>query len=421
MIEEVEKIVKGNVDDWIIKVEREKAKQIKIANSKIVITQIWNFDSLTLFLAKGKKTLLSSTTISSLHDAKKFAKECLKKVDDAEENVNYEGIAEGKFKYRKESYDKKVFSYDWGEIITKTLDDLKQRSAGVFWEGKVEREILTSKGISQKDVNTYFNFSIRTFGKTSFHLAQYSPFGKEIKIEKTAERAKEFSNLTENQVKIKEGKYPVIFMPLALSGILSYASIGFSAFEVLAGNSFLIDKIGKQIGSKDLTLIDDGTFRKFDEEGRPTKRNVLIENGVLKSYSHNTSTSKKLNQKPTGNAGIVYPMPWKIEVKKGDYSFEEMIKELKEGLIVTNTWYTRYTSFVEGIFSTLPRDAVFYVKNGKINGFTKNLRINSNFLEFFKNIVAIEKEQKEVKWWESFLPLKVPSLVIKNILITKPF
>lgn len=210
-------------------------------------------------------------------------------------------------------------------------------------------------------------------------------------------------------------------MPLALSGILSYASIGFSAFEVLAGNSFLIDKIGKQIGSKDLTLIDDGTFRKFDEEGRPTKRNVLIENGVLKSYSHNTSTSKKLNQKPTGNAGIVYPMPWKIEVKKGDYSFEEMIKELKEGLIVTNTWYTRYTSFVEGIFSTLPRDAVFYVKNGKINGFTKNLRINSNFLEFFKNIVAIEKEQKEVKWWESFLPLKVPSLVIKNILITKPF
>jgi PmbA protein len=147
----------------------------------------------------------------------------------------------------------------------------------------------------------------------------------------------------------------------------------------------------------------------------------LIENGVLKSYLHNTSTSKKLNQKPTGNAGIVYPMPWKIEVKRGDYGFDEMIKELKEGLIVTNTWYTRYTSFAEGTFSTIPRDAMFYVKNGKISSFTKNLRINSNFLEFFKNIVAIEKEQKEVKWWESFLPVKVPSLVVKNVLVTKPF
>jgi PmbA protein len=421
MIEEIEKIVKGKVDDWIIKVEREKAKQIKIANSKIVITQIWNFDSLTLFLAKGKKTLLSSTTISSLNDAKKFTKECLKKVYEAEENANYEGIAEGKFKYRKENYDKKVFSYDWNEIITKTLDDLKQRSAGVFWEEKVEREILTSRGISQKDVNTYFNFSIRTFGKSSFHLAKYSYFGKDIQIEKIAERAKELSNLTENQVKIREGKYPIIFMPLALSGILSYASISFSAFEILAGNSFLIDKIGKKVGSEKLTLIDNGTFRKFDEEGRPTQKNVLIENGVLKSYLHNTTTSKKLNQKPTGNAGIIYPMPWEIEIKKGDYSFDEIVKELKEGLIVTNTWYTRYTSFVEGTFSTLPRDAIFYVKNGRIDGITKNIRINSNFLDFFKNIIAIEKKQEEVKWWESLLPVKTPSLLVKNVFVTKPF
>jgi PmbA protein len=421
MIEEIEKIVKGKIDDWVIKVEKEKAKQIKIANSKVVITQIWNFDSLTLFLAKGKKTLLSATTISSLNDAKRFAKECLKKVNEAEENVNYEGIAEGKFNYRKEAYDKKVFSYDWSERITKTLDDLKQRSAGVFWEGKVEREILTSEGINQKDINTYFNFSIRTFGKTSFHLAQYSSFGKDIQIEKIAERAKEFSNLIDSQVKVREGKYPVIFMPLALSGILSYASIGFSAFEVLAGNSFLIDKIGRRIGSEELTLIDDGIFRKFDEEGRPTQRNVLIENGILKSYLHNTSTSKKLNQKPTGNAGIVYPMPWKVEIKKGDYSFDEMVKELKEGLIVTNTWYTRYTSFAEGTFSTLPRDAIFYVRNGKIDGVAKGIRVNSNFLDLFKNIIALEKKQEEVKWWESFLPVKTPSILVKSVFVTKPF
>jgi PmbA protein len=148
---------------------------------------------------------------------------------------------------------------------------------------------------------------------------------------------------------------------------------------------------------------------------------VLIENGVLKSYSHNTSTSKKLNQKPTGNAGIFYPMPWKIKIKKGDYSFDEMVKELKEGLIVTNTWYTRYTSFVEGTFSTLPRDAIFYVKNGRIDGITKSIRINSNFLDFFKNIIAIEKKQEEAKWWESFLPVKTPSILVKSVFVTKPF
>jgi len=83
-------------------------------------------------------------------------------------------------------------------------------------------------------------------------------------------------------------------------------------------------------------------------------------------------------------------------------------------LIVTNTWYTRYTSFVEGTFSTLPRDAIFYVKNGRIEGFAKNLRINSNFLDFFKNIDAIGKRQEEVKWWESFLPVKIPSLLVEG-------
>ena len=421
MIDEIEKMVKGKVDDWIIKFEKEKAKQIKIANSRIVIVQIWNFDNITLFLAKGRKTLLSSITSSSLKETGKFVNECLRKINEVEENFNYEGIVEGRLKYRKENYDKKVFTYEWNERISKLLSDLKQKSAGVFWEGRIEREISTSKGIRQKDVNTYFNFSIRTFGKTSFHLAEHSIFGKKIQIERIAEKAKELSNLSERHVNIKDGRYKIIFMPLALSGILSHASLGFSAFEVLAKNSYLVGKINQKIGSERLTMIDDGTFRKFDEEGRPTQRNVLIENGVLRSYLHNTSTSKRMNQKPTGNAGIIYPIPWKIEIENGDYSFEEMVKELKEGLIVTNTWYTRYTSFVEGTFSSLPRDATFYVKNGKIEGFVRNLRINSNFLDFFKSIEAVGKEQTEVKWWESFLPVNTPPLLVKNILVTRPF
>jgi PmbA protein len=421
MIDRIEKIVKNKVDDWIIKLEREKTKQIKIANSKIVVTQIWNFNTLTLFLAKGKRTLLSSITVSSEKEAENFAKECLKKVEVAKENENYEGIAEGKFKYRKEKYDKKVFSYDWKERILKSLEEIKQRSAGVFWEGKIEREILTSKGITQKDVNTYFNYSLRTFGKTSFHVARYSSFGRDIEIEELTREAKEKSNLAENQVKLKEGKYTVLFTPLSLSSILSYAAIAFSAFEVLAGNSFLAEKLGKKVGRENFTLIDDGTFRKFDEEGRPTSRNILIEKGILKSYLHNTSTSKKMNQKATGNAGIIYPMPWKIEIEAGDYSFEEMIEKMGNGLIVTNTWYTRYTSFAEGTFSTLPRDAVFYVKNRRIVGFVRNTRINSNFLEFFNSIEAIEKKQEEVKWWDSLVPIKVPSLLVKNVLVTKPF
>ena len=78
--------------------------------------------------------------------------------------------------------------------------------------------------------------------------------------------------------------------------------------SVYRGASFLAGKLGQKIAGDHVTVIDDGTMvggfgtSPFDGEGIPTRRTVVIENGVLKSYLLNTYTAKKLGLQTTANA-----------------------------------------------------------------------------------------------------------------------
>ena len=78
--------------------------------------------------------------------------------------------------------------------------------------------------------------------------------------------------------------------------------------SVYRGASFLAGKLGEKIAGDQVTVIDDGTMpggfgtSPFDGEGIPTRRTVVIENGVLKSYLLNTYTAKKLGLQTTANA-----------------------------------------------------------------------------------------------------------------------
>ncbi|MBI2341679.1 MAG: TldD/PmbA family protein, partial [Deltaproteobacteria bacterium] len=73
------------------------------------------------------------------------------------------------------------------------------------------------------------------------------------------------------------------------------------------GMSVYKDKIGLQVASTLITVVDDSTVQEkrgsfhFDDEGSPAKRTVLVENGILKSYMHDLMSAKKMGAKPTGN------------------------------------------------------------------------------------------------------------------------
>ncbi|MEM1898930.1 MAG: metallopeptidase TldD-related protein, partial [Sulfolobales archaeon] len=96
-------------------------------------------------------------------------------------------------------------------------------------------------------------------------------------------------------------------------------------------------------------------------------------------------------------------------------------KEVRNGLLITNNWYTRLQNYVEGTFSTVSRDAVFYIRNGEVVGSTGRVRIADNLNKLLNNVVMIGKECYMIKWWEVTVPSKVPYLLVRDVNITKPF
>jgi len=165
--------------------------------------------------------------------------------------------------------------------------------------------------------------------------------------------------------------------------------------RVLQGASFLKDSMNEKITSELLTIIDDGTKEKglasapFDGEGVPTRKNTLIENGVLKSFIYNTNAAKRAGTLSTGNAsrrgftslpGIgthnVYLLP-------GNHTRNEIIAATTRGLLLKGL--TGYgINSVNGNFSG--GASGFWIENGKISHPVKGLTIAGKASDILNDI-----------------------------------
>jgi len=111
---------------------------------------------------------------------------------------------------------------------------------------------------------------------------------------------------------LKTGRYRAYLEPNAFISLLMVLAPMFSAKEVLDGKSRLVGLLGERIASPLVTLLDDPTLerglmsRPFDAEGTPSKKAVLVEEGVLKSYLHNSETARLMGQENTGHAFRTY-------------------------------------------------------------------------------------------------------------------
>jgi PmbA protein len=198
-----------------------------------------------------------------------------------------------------------------------------------------------------------------------------------------------------------------------------------SAYSIMTQMSVFINKLSKRVAPKIVTLKDNAapssmSNRVFDDEGVPTKENVVIDHGVLRTYLHNTSTGKIFKTKTTGNAGLVAPGAWNMEIDAGEMDKDELFAETKKGLYLTNTWYTRFQNYAKGDFSTIPRDGIFLVEKGEIKQSLKDLRLSDNALTMLGNIAEISKERQHVHWWgEADPPSLSPYVLMKNVHMTK--
>jgi TldD protein len=114
------------------------------------------------------------------------------------------------------------------------------------------------------------------------------------------------------------------------------------------GSSAFSGRLGQRVAAKGVTVIDDGTIAdrrgslNIDDEGNPTQRNVLIEDGILKGYMQDSLNARLMGVAPTGNgrresfAHLPLPRMTNTMMLAGEHDPQEIIKSVKKGIYAAN-------------------------------------------------------------------------------------
>ena len=199
---------------------------------------------------------------------------------------------------------------------------------------------------------------------------------------------------------IASKKYKGIINNEAMVSLIQTFSEIFSADAVQKGLSLLKDKEGEIIASKVLTLVDDPFLENglgsasFDDEGVATYKKDIISDGKLNTLLYNLKTANKAKVKSTGNgfkssyASAIGTSATNLYVKKGDYTFNELLKTLNEGVVITDFQGMHSgANSITGDFSLAAKG--YYVLNGKKEYPIEQITVAGNYFELLKSIECI--------------------------------
>jgi PmbA protein len=419
-------------DEVIAKTTLGRYRQVRFSNNQVDITVEWN-DCITNVALAWKKRLVA-TEIHDFKDVDANLKRLFNLAKVSRENPMFGGFAKGNFSYTKSKADKKLEGLEnMTDYVFEAIDAAKKEagpqidSGGILFTDFEDVYLASSEGPVGVDSRSAIELSIRAFSEreASGHGVECSSTLKDFKPARAGSKAGEIAKLAKNPKIGDEGVYDVIFDPLIFGSLLSVWGQMASAFSVMIRLSVFADKLGMKVAPETVSLRDHPAAysmanRVFDDEGVPTKENVFIDKGVLKTYLHNTSTAKMFKTETTGNAGLVTPNPWSLEMDNGSMNKDELFKEVKRGLYLTNTWYTRFQNYAKGDFSTIPRDGIFLIEKGEIKQSLKDIRLSDNALTLLNNIAGVSRERQHVHWWgEVDPPCLAPYVLIKDVHITK--
>ena len=425
---------KMGATDVAAKLTEAQKVMIRFSNNEVTISKIFFENEVDIFLMIEKHRAATSISTLSLRNIEKAVKNLVRVAKSTPPADIYAPLPQGPFTYDPNLIKAPEISLDSDTLtnyvesaVRGALEKGAERAAGTLNAFRAEMTLATSGDVYASQETAGLEISVRAFVSefATGHAVSIAGKAEDFNPEEAGMRAGEIARAAANPKPGEPGKYMALIGPLVFADFVNQVGILSSAFLVDAGQSFLAEKIGFEVASKKFTLVDDptlsGTFgsRAFDDEGVPTRRNVIVESGILKTYLHNSNTAKKFGVKTTGNAGIIVPHPWNLIVEAGDKSFDELLAEVDDGIYVTNDWYLRYQNFRTGDFSTIPRDGMFQIKHGEIKASIRELRISDNMLRILQNILELSSSRTWVKWWEVEVPTLTPYALISELNFTK--
>ncbi|MCD6263645.1 TldD/PmbA family protein [Candidatus Bathyarchaeota archaeon] len=230
---------------------------------------------------------------------------------------------------------------------------------------------------------------------------------REIDFEELATKASERAMKFLRARPIPGGRMPVIIRNRIFASILGVLLSGpINADWVQKGASPLSNRLGTQIASEDVHIIDDGVMeggwgtRPFDDEGHPTQRTPVVEGGILRSFLYDNYTALKEGVESTGNAQrrgywtTPQPSPSNLILRPGGVSFEEMVAETREGIYVEETIGEWLSNPVSGNLNATVTHG-YLVKEGELTEPVKGVVISGNFYNLLKEGIELVGDDLE--------------------------
>jgi len=208
------------------------------------------------------------------------------------------------------------------------------------------------------------------------------------------------------QIKLDSGRYEMVVENRARPSFLRALHQPMQGRSLQQKSSFLDGKIGQQIASEKLTIIDDPFVESglgsqlYDREGLAARRRVIVDKGILKSYYIDCYYGKKLGMEPNGGSSS------NLAFECGTKSLDELISQMKKGIFVTG--------FIGGNSNSTTGDFSFgivgmYVEDGQIIKPVNEMNVSGNMNEFWHKLVETGNDPYTYSSWRR------PSMYFKDI------
>ncbi len=229
--------------------------------------------------------------------------------------------------------------------------------------------------------------------------------------------------LARNTATVKTGELPVIFTPHGVrSAFFTPLALAFNGRVVVQGASPLAGRGGEKLFDERLTIWDDGIIpyrpssRPCDDEGVPSQRTALIQNGVVANFIYDLQTAALAGARSTGNGnrargGMPSPAVSALIIEAGEIPMEEMIGDMEEGLVVEQLIGAEQGNVLGGEFSGNVLLG-YKVEKGQIVGRVKDTMISGNIYHALRELAGIGREAK----WVGGM-LRTPALYLPRLAV----
>ncbi len=197
--------------------------------------------------------------------------------------------------------------------------------------------------------------------------------------------------------KVPTCEVPVVFDPDAGRALLSLLFSCISGSAIYRRTSYLVDALGESVAADGVTIVDDPLMpaapasRPYDGEGLASRRNVVIEKGVLRSYLLDTYAARKLGLRSTASAsrgigGRPAPASTNFHLLPGTATAESLIGDIESGFYVTNMMGFGFNG-TTGDFSRGAEG--FWIEKGKLTFPVGEMTVSANFKDLWARVDGI--------------------------------